>query len=627
MPLARSVSVSSLPGLEDWGGPGAPDNVVLFEVAWEVANKVGGIYTVLQTKARVTADEWGESYVLVGPYVESSVRTQVELLEPPQPALRRTLAAMNAQGCKVHFGRWLIEGSPAVVLLDVGATAWSLERWKGELWESCSIGVPWYDREANDAVLFGFLVAWFLGEFDVDKEAGERQIYHRYCLERAAAHCAHVLTTVSHVTAAEAEHLLKRKPDLVTPNGLNVRKFSAMHEFQNLHAQSKARVQEFVRGHFYGHLDFDLDKTLFFFIAGRYEFSNKGADIFLEALARLNYLLRVNGSEVTVVAFFIMPARTNNFNVESLKGQAVRKQLWDTANAVKEKFGKKLYESLLVGNLPDMNKMLDREDFTMMKRAIFATQRQSFPPVCTHNMLDDATDPILTTIRRIGLFNSSNDRVKIIFHPEFLSSTSPLLPVDYEEFVRGCHLGVFPSYYEPWGYTPAECTVMGIPSVSTNLSGFGCFMEEHIADPSAYGIYIVDRRFRAPEESCAQLTAFLYGFCQQSRRQRIVQRNRTERLSDLLDWKYLGRYYTFARRMALAKAFPESFTYEPPEAAAGFRYPRPASVPPSPALSRLSSPRHSDDEDERYDEEEEAAKDRANIRRPPSPPGLPPTRN
>ncbi|XP_069634031.1 glycogen [starch] synthase, muscle-like [Haliaeetus albicilla] len=414
-----------------------------------------------------------------------------------------------------------------------------------------------------------------LHSFDVDKEAGERQIYHRYCLERAAAHCAHVLTTVSHVTAAEAEHLLKRKPDLVTPNGLNVRKFSAMHEFQNLHAQSKARVQEFVRGHFYGHLDFDLDKTLFFFIAGRYEFSNKGADIFLEALARLNYLLRVTQGDVTVVAFFIMPARTNNFNVESLKGQAVRKQLWDTANAVKEKFGKKLYESLLVGNLPDMNKMLDREDFTMMKRAIFATQRQSFPPVCTHNMLDDATDPILTTIRRIGLFNSSNDRVKIIFHPEFLSSTSPLLPVDYEEFVRGCHLGVFPSYYEPWGYTPAECTVMGIPSVSTNLSGFGCFMEEHIADPSAYGIYIVDRRFRAPEESCAQLTAFLYGFCQQSRRQRIVQRNRTERLSDLLDWKYLGRYYTFARRMALGQSLSGEFHLRTPRGRCRFPLPPP----------------------------------------------------
>ncbi|XP_032983507.1 glycogen [starch] synthase, muscle isoform X2 [Rhinolophus ferrumequinum] len=629
MPLSRTLSMSSLPGLEDWEDEFDLENTVLFEVAWEVANKVGGIYTVLQTKAKVTGDEWGDNYYLVGPYTEQGVRTQVELLEPPTPALKRTLDSMNSKGCKVYFGRWLIEGGPLVVLLDVGASAWALERWKGELWDTCNIGVPWYDREANDAVLFGFLTTWFLGEFNVDKEAGERQIYHRYCMERAAAHCAHVFTTVSQITAIEAQHLLKRKPDIVTPNGLNVKKFSAMHEFQNLHAQSKARIQEFVRGHFYGHLDFNLDKTLYFFIAGRYEFSNKGADIFLEALARLNYLLRVNGNEQTVVAFFIMPARTNNFNVETLKGQAVRKQLWDTANTVKEKFGRKLYESLLVGSLPDMNKMLDKEDFTMMKRAIFATQRQSFPPVCTHNMLDDSSDPILTTIRRIGLFNSSADRVKVIFHPEFLSSTSPLLPVDYEEFVRGCHLGVFPSYYEPWGYTPAECTVMGIPSISTNLSGFGCFMEEHIADPSAYGIYILDRRFRSLDDSCSQLTTFLYSFCQQSRRQRIIQRNRTERLSDLLDWKYLGRYYMSARHKALAKAFPEHFTYEPQEtdAAQGYRYPRPASVPPSPSLSRHSSPPLSEDEEdprdrtpnedtERYDEEEEAAKDRRNIRAP-----------
>ncbi|XP_048846330.1 glycogen [starch] synthase, muscle isoform X1 [Brienomyrus brachyistius] len=685
MPLARSLSVTSLSGLDDWDEEFDHENAVLFEVAWEVANKVGGIYTVIQTKARLTAEEWGENYFLVGPYMESNVRTQVELIEPTNPALKKTIDKMNTSGCKVYFGRWLIEGGPYVVLIDVGFTAWSLDRWKSELWESCSIGVPWFDREANDAVLFGFLTAWLLGEFaaqceesshvvahfhewlaglglvlcrhrqlpvatiftthatllgrylcagnvdfynnlsefNVDKEAGDRQIYHRYCIERAAACCAHIFTTVSQITAIEAEFLLRRKPDIITPNGLNVKKFSAMHEFQNLHAQSKARIQEFIRGHFYGHLDFNLDKCLFLFIAGRYEFSNKGADIFLESLARLNYLLRVNHSEVTVVAFFIMPARTNNFNVETLKGQAVRKQLWDTAHTVKEKFGKKLYESLLVGQLPDVSKMLDKEDFTMMKRAIFSTQRHSQPPICTHNMLDDSSDPILTSIRRIGLFNSSSDRVKVIFHPEFLSSTSPLLPMDYEEFVRGCHLGVFPSYYEPWGYTPAECTVMGIPSVSTNLSGFGCFMEEHIADPSAYGIYILDRRFRSVDESCNQLTSFLYQFCQQSRRQRIIQRNRTERLSDLLDWRYLGQYYVTARHMALAKAFPDAYCYEPQDATStqGFRYPRPASVPPSPALSRHSSPHHSeaeeeDDDEERYDEDVEAEKDRRNIRHP-----------
>ncbi|XP_042637161.1 glycogen [starch] synthase, muscle [Orycteropus afer afer] len=487
MPLNRSLSVSSLPGLEDWEDEFDLENTVLFEVAWEVANKVGGIYTVLQTKAKVTGDEWGDNYFLVGPYTEQGVRTQVELLEAPTPALKRTLDSMNSKGCKVYFGRWLIEGSPLVVLLDVGASAWALERWKGELWDTCNIGVPWYDREANDAVLFGFLTTWFLGE---------------------------VGSTVNPYLAPFQPQPREKTPisrwargwlDIVTPNGLNVKKFSAMHEFQNLHAQSKARIQEFVRGHFYGYIG-----QIPSFVLTLILLPHKCRQFLV-----LDYKggcrdQEVNGSEQTVVTFFIMPARTNNFNVETLKGQAVRKQLWDTANTVKEKFGRKLYESLLVGSLPDMNKMLDKEDFTMMKRAIFATQ--------------------------------------VIFHPEFLSSTSPLLPVDYEEFVRGCHLGVFPSYYEPWGYTPA--------SSSSSL--------------------------------------FL-------------------------------KYYMSARHMALAKAFPDHFTYEPHEAdaAQGYRYPRPASVPPSPSLSRHSSPHQSEDEEEprgedgeRYDEDEEAAKDRRNIRAP-----------
>ncbi|XP_008288444.1 glycogen [starch] synthase, liver isoform X1 [Stegastes partitus] len=686
MPLSRSLSMTSLSGvLPAWEEDELPvEDLLLFEVAWEVTNKVGGIYTVIQTKAKVTVDEWGENFYMMGPYFEHNFKTQVEGCDPPNPAIRKAMDALIHNGCQVHFGRWLIEGSPYVILFDIGSAAWNLDRWKGDLWQTCNIGLPYHDREANDALILGSLIAWFfkeltdnlgdkpnviahfhewqagpglilsrsrkipmatvftthatllgrylcagnadfynnLDKFDIDKEAGERQIYHRYCLERAAVHCAHVFTTVSQITAVEAKHMLHRKPDVVTPNGLNVKKFSAMHEFQNLHSTSKARLQEFVRGHFYGHLDFNLDKTLFFFIAGRYEFSNKGADIFLESLSRLNYLLRVHKNDMTVVVFFIMPAKTNNFNVESLKGQAIRKQLWDTAHTVKEKFGKKLYDALLKGQIPDMNTILDRDDFTIMKRAIYATQRHSLPPVTTHNMLDDSTDPILSNVRRIGLFNSRNDRVKIIFHPEFLSSTSPLLPMDYEDFVRGCNLGVFPSYYEPWGYTPGECSVMGIPSVTTNLSGFGCFMEEHVSDPAAYGIYIVDRRFRSAEESCNQLTQFMFSFCQQSRRQRIIQRNRTERLSDLLDWRYLGRFYVHARHLALSRAFPEKFKTDPmaPLKTEGFRYPRPYSVPPSPSASLHSTPHHSDveddDDDEPYDEDEEAERDRLNIKAP-----------
>lgn len=684
--MSRSLSITSLSGLglqeEDDSIP--VENLLLFEIAWEVTNKVGGIYTVIQTKAKITGDEWGDNFFMMGPYYEHNFKTQVEPCDPPTPEIRKAMDALTNNGCQVYCGRWLIEGSPFVILFDIGAAAWNLDRWRGDLWDTCGIGIPYQDREASDALIFGSLVAWFfkeltdaigeeqnviahfhewqagvglvlarsrkipiatvftthatllgrylcagnvdfynnLDKFNPDKEAGDRQIYHRYCLERAAVHCSHTFTTVSQITAVEANHMLHRNPDVVTPNGLNVKKFSAMHEFQNLHSTNKSRIQEFVRGHFYGHLDFNLEKTLYFFIAGRYEFSNKGADIFLESLSRLNYLLKVHKNDVTVVVFFIMPAKTNNFNVETLKGQAVRKQLWDTAQSVKEKFGKSLYEALLKGEIPDMSNILERDDFSIMKRAIYATQRHSLPPVTTHNMLDDSKDPILNNVRRINLFNSRTDRVKIVFHPEFLSSTSPLLPMDYEEFVRGCHLGVFPSYYEPWGYTPAECTVMGIPSVTTNLSGFGCFMEEHISDPAAYGIYIVDRRFRSADESCNQLTQFMFGFCQQSRRQRIIQRNRTERLSDLLDWRYLGRFYMRARKLALSRAFPDRYKMDAlgPLQAESFRYPRPQSVPPSPSTSVHSTPHHSDveddDEDEPYDEDEEAEWDKQNIRTP-----------
>lgn len=99
-------------------------------------------------------------------------------------------------------------------------------------------------------------------------------------------------------------------------------------------------------------------------------------------------------------------------------------------------------------------------------------KRDSLPAIVTHNMADDSNDPILNQIRTVQLFNNTYDRVKLIFHPEFLNANNPILGLDYEEFVRGCHLGVFPSYYEPWGYTPAECTVMGGINYFLNLSSF-----------------------------------------------------------------------------------------------------------------------------------------------------------
>lgn len=669
----RADSAHDFANVMDRGQAASYQNRWTFETAWEVCNKVGGIYTVIRSKAFVSTEEMGEQYVLMGPYKERSARTEVEEMEfPVGNPLLEAVNRMRDKGYKIVTGTWLVDGNPQVILFDIGSGAWKLDQYKQELWEKANLGIPHPDVEANDAVILGFMICEFLSEFrtaaenyqdqpprivghfhewqagiglialrirqvdistvftthatllgrylcagntdfynnldkfNVDEEAGRRQIYHRYCIERAATHLSHVFTTVSEITGLEAEHLLKRKPDFITPNGLNVKKFSALHEFQNLHAIAKEKIHQFVRGHFYGHYDFDLDKTLYFFIAGRYEYGNKGADIFIESLARLNHYLKATNSDTTIVAFLIFPAPTNNFNVESLRGHAVTKSLRDTLQDIQNNIGKRMYEICLRGRMPDPNELLLKEDKVKIKSCIYALQRDGLPPVTTHNVVDDYKDPVLNALRRCRLFNTVHDHVKVVFHPEFLSSTNPLFGLDYEEFVRGCHLGVFPSYYEPWGYTPAECTVMGIPSITTNLSGFGCFMQEQIADPMSYGIYVVDRRYISLESSVQQLAQFMYDFCRLNRRQRIIQRNRTERLSDLLDWRNLGIYYRQARIKALQTVYPDIVLEEEESRGGRFSYPRPISEPPSPTSSRHSSIHGSDDEDEdEVDEEKE----------------------
>ncbi|EEH05267.1 glycogen synthase [Histoplasma capsulatum var. duboisii H88] len=599
-------------------------NHVLFEIATEVANRVGGIYSVLKSKAPVSTAEYGERYTLIGPLNRASAVVEVEELTPTDPHLAETMVAMKERGVDMMYGRWLIEGAPRVLLVDTSSGYKYLDEWKGDLWNAAAIPSPAEDGETNEAIVFGYLVAWFLGEyisrdrtravvahfhewlagvalpltkkrhmdvttiftthatllgrylcagsvdfynnlqfFDVDAEAGKRGIYHRYCIERAAAHSADVFTTVSHITAFESEHLLKRKPDGVLPNGLNVKKFSAVHEFQNLHSNAKDKINDFVRGHFYGHNDFDLENTLYFFTAGRYEYRNKGVDMFIESLARLNHRLKTAGSNMTVVAFIIMPAQTSSLTVEALKGQAVVKSLRDTLEMVEQGIGRRLFERCLSwkegDNMPDEKDLITSQDRVLLRRRLFAMKRHQLPPIVTHNMVNDADDPVLNQLRRVQLFNHPSDRVKVVFHPEFLNSSNPVLPLDYDDFVRGTNLGVFPSYYEPWGYTPAECTVMGIPSITTNLSGFGCYMEELIENSSDYGIYIVDRRMKGVDDSVNQLTNFMFEFACKSRRQRINQRNRTERLSDLLDWKRMGMEYVKARQLALRRAYPTSF--------------------------------------------------------------------
>lgn len=139
-------------------------NPLLFECAWEVANKVGGIYTVIKTKVPVTVSEFGDRYCLIGPLSYKSAPMEVESEEPTDSHLAAALEVMRAQGVKALYGRWLIEGNPHVLLFDTSSQYSRLDEWKGDLWNLAGIPSPPNDHETNETIVFGYLVAWFLGE-------------------------------------------------------------------------------------------------------------------------------------------------------------------------------------------------------------------------------------------------------------------------------------------------------------------------------------------------------------------------------------------------------------------------------------------------------------------------------
>jgi glycogen(starch) synthase len=134
-----------------------------------------------------------------------------------------------------------------------------------------------------------------------------------------------------------------------------------------------------------------------------------------------------------------------------------------------------------------------------------------------------------------------------------MQSTSPLLPLDYDQFVRGCHLGVFPSYYEPWGYTPMECAALGLPSITSDLAGFGSYIKSKVPDHEQKGMFIVERRYKNWEESSEQIADIMQYVLLQNRRERIDMRNRVESSSLMFDWSQLVRYYWEAHDLGLER--------------------------------------------------------------------------
>jgi len=170
------------------------------------------------------------------------------------------------------------------------------------------------------------------------------------------------------------------------------------------------------------------------------------------------------------------------------------------------------------------------------------------PSIVTHDLHDDASDDVLNRLRGHNLINWPDDRVKVVYCPDFITSANPLFGMEYNQFVRGCHMGIFPSFYEPWGYTPEECLALGVPSVTSDLAGFGTYLIRNVPDHASRGLHVVHRRAHSYQESVDELTNTLQNFLQLERRERIALRNRVESSSDDFDWGNLIRYYWDAYR-------------------------------------------------------------------------------
>lgn len=391
------------------------------------------------------------------------------------------------------------------------------------------------------------------GTIDQAAEATRYLINAQHSIERACAHGCHVMTTVSSITGEECDGLLGRRPDVILPNGLDIQRYNVGHEFQTMHARYKDKINRFVMGHFFPSYPFDLDKTLYFFTSGRFEPRNKGFDLCLEAMARLNAELRAIGSPVNVVFFIITKRATRALHPYALQQRGVLNEFQSVCDEIMAHLGEKLFKHGAAGAKVDLEKEIDEYWILRYRRTQQAMKVDRLPLVTTHMI--EGEDPIVDQIRNVWLFNRADDPVKIVYHPDFISPTNPLWGMEYDHFVRGCHLGVFPSAYEPWGYTPLESVAMGVPAISSDLAGFGAYVAQLNKHYERPGMWVIRRRGKNFHDAAAQLARHMLEFCKLDRRGRIALRNQVEAQSWQFDWTVLGSAYNDAHDLALERAF------------------------------------------------------------------------
>lgn len=588
----------------------APTADYIFESAWEVCNKVGGIYTVLSSKASGMIDYYQGRYFLVGPYIADRVKGEFEESSPPD-WLKKTFEEMEKQGIKCHFGAWLISGEPPAILIDfqdIWPQVNTIKRW---LWDNFQIDSLNTANDFNEPIVWAFALGklleaiqkhlngkkivghfheWLsatallylkkatqdfstvftthattvgrtlafnninfyqnIADFDADEIATRYNIKAKHQVEKQAALNCSCFTTVSQITAMEASFFLNREADVILPNGLDAEKFLTFEDLTIKHQFFRNRLREFSIFYFFPYYTFDLENTLFYFISGRYEYRAKGVDIFIEALSELNKKLIAEKSRKTIVAFFWIPAAVRAVEAELLENREFFEGLKESLEEVEEETEDKMLYAIAEGKEFSSRTLFSSDFLFSVKKKLLKLKRKGVPPLATHELLDE-NDTILNAFRAKGLNNAANDRVKVIFYPTYLTGHDGLSNLSYADAVQACHLGVFPSFYEPWGYTPLETAGVGVASITTDMAGFGSFCASQVADKRTPGIFILKRMEKTDQETSSNLADILYKFARLSKKERVDNKIQARKLAALADWSILDESYIKAHNFSL----------------------------------------------------------------------------
>ena len=553
----------------------------IFESSWEVCNKVGGIYTVLSTRAKTLQEAHQDKVIFIGPGLWKREDGNYTKEESPYFREDKSLFAdwqweAKENGLQVRVGRWTVPGEPIAILVDfvpyfekkndIYAWLWekyqvdslhaygdydeasmfsyaaalvveSFYKWKKERGEwnentkviyhanewMCGLGALYINNKlpqigtifTTHATSIGRSIAGnmkplydYLFAYNGDQMAVELNMQSKHSIEKQTAHHVDCFTTVSDITAKECVELLDKPVDVVLPNGFDDSFVPSAAQFTKKRKAARKRLLDVANALLGEQLD---DDTLIVSTSGRYEFRNKGIDVFVEAM---NRLLREKDLKKKVVAFIEVPGWVGE----------PRKDLQERL-------------SQMTQDTPVFTTPLD-------------------VPQVTHWLHNMSHDNVLGMMKYFDMHNRKDDHVKVIFLPCYLDGKDGILNMTYYDIVLGNDLCIYPSYYEPWGYTPLEAVAFKVPCITTDLAGFGLWANSvfgrygEIQD----GVKVIHRTDYNYSEVADYIKDTVAEFSAFTKKQVDEARKHASELSKKALWSEFIKYYEEAYDIALRKA-------------------------------------------------------------------------